>query len=414
MPVEIIDRAGVGLDAEAAALSADIDLFFADQLADPGDGRDRLFAAMRHAAIGGGKRLRPLLVMAAARLFAIDRERALRAGGAVEAIHVYSLIHDDLPCMDDDDMRRGKPTVHKAFGEAEAVLAGDSLHAIAFEILADPATHEDPFVRSELVLELARAVGPAGMAGGQMMDLAAEGETLDINAITRLQQLKTGALIEYAVEAACIMGRLDPHARIPYRGYARNIGLAFQIADDLIDHCGRRSGRGQEAAEGRRRGQGDLRLDARRGAGAPAGRSAGRAGDRASGEPRRGGRSAAGHRALRGRAEPLRGHDLRIAVYPGTFDPITLGHLDIIRRGAHLVDKLVIGVTTNPSKEPMFSVAERLAMVRARDRGDRRQCFGGRVRFAADGFCRGAGRVDDPARACAPSPTSNMSSRWRG
>ena len=238
MPVETIDRVGLTLEAEAAALSADIDRFFADHLSDPGDGRDRLFAAMRHAAIGGGKRLRPLLVVAAARLFGIDRQRALRAGCAVEAIHVYSLIHDDLPCMDDDDMRRGKPTVHKAFGEAEAVLAGDSLHAIAFEILADPATHEDPFVRAELVLELARAVGPAGMAGGQMMDLAAEGETLDINAITRLQQLKTGALIEYAVEAACIMARLDPHARIPYRGYARNIGLAFQIADDLIDHSG--------------------------------------------------------------------------------------------------------------------------------------------------------------------------------
>jgi farnesyl diphosphate synthase len=148
--------------------------------------------------------------------------------------------------MDDDDMRRGKPTVHKAFGEAEAVLAGDSLHAIAFEILAEDATHEDPFVRSELMLALARAVGPAGMAGGQMMDLAAEGEVLDINAITRLQQLKTGALIEYAVEAACIMGRLDPQARIPYRGYARNIGLAFQIADDLIDHSG------DEAVAGKR------------------------------------------------------------------------------------------------------------------------------------------------------------------
>jgi farnesyl diphosphate synthase len=238
MPIETIDRAAVRLEAEAAALSAEVDRFFADQLVDPGDGRDRLFAAMRHAAIGGGKRLRPLLVVAAARLFGIDRERALRAGCAVEAIHVYSLIHDDLPCMDDDDMRRGKPTVHKAYGEAEAVLAGDSLHAIAFEILADQATHEDPFVRSELVLELARAVGPAGMAGGQMMDLAAEGETLDINAITRLQQLKTGALIEYAVEAACIMARLDHQARIPYRGYARNIGLAFQIADDLIDHSG--------------------------------------------------------------------------------------------------------------------------------------------------------------------------------
>ena len=130
---------------------------------------------MRHAAIGGGKRLRPLLTVGASRLFAIDRNRALRVGCAIEAIHVYSLIHDDLPCMDDADLRRGKATVHKAFGEATAVLAGDSLHALAFEILADPATHEDPWVRSDLVLELARAAGPAGMAGGQMMDLAAEG-----------------------------------------------------------------------------------------------------------------------------------------------------------------------------------------------------------------------------------------------
>ena len=238
MPLETIDRARIGFEAEAARLSAEVDRFFADRLADPGDGRSRLFAAMRHAAIGGGKRLRPLLVVAASRLFGIDRQCAVRAGCAVEAIHVYSLIHDDLPCMDDDDMRRGKPTVHKAYGEAEAVLAGDSLHAIAFEILAEPETHEDPFVRSELVLELARAVGPAGMAGGQMMDLSAEGEALDIAAVTRLQQMKTGALIEYALEAACIMGKLAPEARIPYRGYARNVGLAFQIADDLIDHSG--------------------------------------------------------------------------------------------------------------------------------------------------------------------------------
>jgi farnesyl diphosphate synthase len=204
---------------------------------------------MRHAAIGGGKRLRPLLTSAASRLFGIDPERALRVGAAIEAIHVYSLIHDDLPCMDDDDLRRGKPTLHKAFGEAEAVLAGDSLHALAFEILAHQATHEDPFVRAELVFELARAAGPGGMAGGQMLDLATEGKALDLNEITRMQQLKTGALIEYTVEAACIMTRLNPEARTPYRGYARNIGLAFQIADDLIDHGG------DEAVAGKRTGK---------------------------------------------------------------------------------------------------------------------------------------------------------------
>ena len=226
------------LQVESARVSYAVDRLFEHYLGDPGDGRDRLFAAMRYAGIGGGKRLRPLLTMAAARLFGMDEERSIRVGAAIEAIHVYSLIHDDLPCMDDDDLRRGKPTVHKAFDDATAVLAGDCFHDLAFEILSDVATHEDPFVRAELVLELARASGPHGMAGGQMLDLDAEGETLDLGAISRLQQLKTGALIEYAVEAACIMGRLEPRARTPYRGYARAIGLAFQIADDLLDHGG--------------------------------------------------------------------------------------------------------------------------------------------------------------------------------
>ena len=238
MPVETIDRAAEELKAESARVRADVDQFFAKLLPPTGDGRERLFDAMRHAAIGGGKRLRPLLTVAASRLFAIDPARALRVGCAIEAIHVYSLIHDDLPCMDDADLRRGKMTVHNACGEAEAVWAGDSLHALAFEILADTATNDDPFVRCELLLELARAAGPGGMAGGQMMDLVAEGQQLDLPAITRLQQLKTGALIEYSIEAACIIAKLPAEARTPYRGFARNIGLAFQIADDLIDHSG--------------------------------------------------------------------------------------------------------------------------------------------------------------------------------
>lgn len=246
MPVETVDRLAEELSAESARVRSEVDSFFAKLLAPTGDSRERLYAAMRHAAIGGGKRLRPLLTIASSRLFAIDPARALRVGCAIEAIHVYSLIHDDLPCMDDADLRRGKLTVHKGFGEAEAVLAGDSLHALAFEILAHPSTHDDPWVRNELVLELARAAGPSGMAGGQMMDLAAEGAELDLPAITRLQQLKTGALIEYAVEAGCIMAKLPAEARRPYRGYARNIGLAFQIADDLIDHSG------DEAAAGKR------------------------------------------------------------------------------------------------------------------------------------------------------------------
>ena len=255
MPVEIIDRLASELDAEAARVRADVDDFFRALLPPTGDTREPLYEAMRHGAIGGGKRLRPLLTMAAARLFAIDRERALRVGCAIEAIHVYSLIHDDLPCMDDADLRRGKPSVHKAHGEAVAVLAGDSLHALAFEVLAHPATHADPWVRSELVFELAQAAGPAGMAGGQVMDLVAEGRELDLAAITRLQQLKTGALIEYSVEAASIMAKLPAEARRPYRGYARNIGLAFQIADDLIDHSGdaKAAGKptGQDATAGK-------------------------------------------------------------------------------------------------------------------------------------------------------------------
>jgi farnesyl diphosphate synthase len=230
-------------------VSAEIDRLFATLLAIPADPRARLYQAMRHATIGGGKRMRPLLVTAACGLFHVDRQRALRVGLAVECIHVYSLIHDDLPAMDDDDLRRGKPTVHRAFDEATAILAGDSLHAIAFEVLADEATHEDPFVRTELVGELARASGPAGMAGGQMMDLEAEALNLDLAAVTRLQQLKTGALIGFCLEAGAIMGRLPPEGRRPLRGYARDVGLAFQITDDILDV------EGEEAKTGKRVGK---------------------------------------------------------------------------------------------------------------------------------------------------------------
>lgn len=223
------------LAAALEGIAVDVDRLFDAALPMPGDQRDPLFAAMRHASIGGGKRLRPLLVVAASRLFNVDRDAALRVGCAVEAIHVYSLIHDDLPCMDDDDMRRGKPTVHKAYGEAVAVLAGDSLHALAFDLVADEAASPDPFVRCELVEGLARASGPAGMAGGQMMDIAAETQSFDLAAVTRLQAMKTGALIQFSVEAGAILGRLPPEGRGPLRGYARDVGLAFQIADDLLD-----------------------------------------------------------------------------------------------------------------------------------------------------------------------------------
>jgi farnesyl diphosphate synthase len=228
----------MSLEAALESVGAEIDRAFDALLGVPADARGRLYEAMRYAAIGGGKRIRPMLVAAACDLFRVDPARAMRVALAVECIHVYSLIHDDLPSMDDDDLRRGKPTLHRAYEESTAILAGDSLHALAFEILADEATHEDPFVRAELVVELARASGPAGMAGGQMMDLMAGEMDLDLAAVTRLQQLKTGALIGWCVEAGAIMGRVPPEGRTGLRGYARDVGLAFQIVDDLIDHEG--------------------------------------------------------------------------------------------------------------------------------------------------------------------------------
>ena len=228
-------HASLSLKPALDAIGHAIDQRFDRLLSTPEDARARLYEAMRYSAIGGGKRMRPLLVVAACDLFHVDKERSLRVAIAVECIHCYSLIHDDLPCMDDDDMRRGKPTLHKSFDEATAVLAGDALHALAFEVLADEATHEDPFVRSELVLELARASGPAGMAGGQMMDLVAENEPFDLPTTTRLQQLKTGALISFCLEAGAIMGRVGESQRKRLRGYAKDLGLAFQIADDILD-----------------------------------------------------------------------------------------------------------------------------------------------------------------------------------
>lgn len=223
------------LTSELARIAQEIDGRFDALLDPPDDSRRRLYEAMRHAAIGGGKRLRPLLVCGSARLFAVDPECALRAGLAVEAIHVYSLVHDDLPAMDDDDMRRGRPTVHRAYDEATAILVGDGLQALAFEIAASEATHPDPFVRSELVAGLAAAAGPAGMVGGQAMDMAAPGADHDLPAISRLQQLKTGALIAFSVEAGAILGRIPPEGRTRLRAYAHDLGLAFQIADDLLD-----------------------------------------------------------------------------------------------------------------------------------------------------------------------------------
>nr|WP_295666702.1 farnesyl diphosphate synthase [Sphingomonas sp.] len=230
-----MSAASPALQAALIDVAADIDRRFDALLAIPDDPRADLYRAMRHAAMGGGKRLRPMLVGATATLFGVDRDCAGRAGLALECIHVYSLIHDDLPAMDDDDMRHGKPSTHKAFNEATAILAGDCLHALAFEVLADPLTHADPFVRVELLADLSRASGPNGMAGGQMMDLEAEKSSFDLPTVTRLQAMKTGALIAAAVEAGAILGRLPIEGRTSLRGYARDLGLAFQIADDILD-----------------------------------------------------------------------------------------------------------------------------------------------------------------------------------
>lgn len=233
--MSVAAHASPQLKAALKEVSAEMDRRFDALLPVPNDPRADLYRAMRHATIGGGKRLRPLLVFATARLFDVARDAAGRVATALEAIHVYSLIHDDLPAMDDDDLRHGKATVHKAFDEATAILAGDCLHALAFEVLADPATHPDPFVRAELIADLARASGPSGMAGGQAMDLKADGTRFDLNTVTRLQQMKTGALIGAAVEGGAILGRVPPEGRRHLRGYAHDLGLAFQIVDDLLD-----------------------------------------------------------------------------------------------------------------------------------------------------------------------------------
>lgn len=195
----------------------------------------RLLEAMRYATLGGGKRLRAFLTLQSGRLFGVDRRALGRAAAAIECMHAYSLIHDDLPCMDDDDVRRGRPTVHRKFDEATAVLAGDALQTFAFQLLATPETHVDPYVRSDLVARLAHAAGPSGMVGGQMIDIVTEGRKAEIVTITRLQRLKTGALIAFACEAGAIMGKAGAPQRQALLGYAQDLGLSFQIADDLLD-----------------------------------------------------------------------------------------------------------------------------------------------------------------------------------
>ena len=215
----------------------------------------RLVEAMRYATLGGGKRLRGFLVMETAGLFRVSTTCAARVAASVEMLHAYSLVHDDLPAMDDDDLRRGKPSTHNAFDEATAILAGDALQSRAFEILAEPDTHSDPAARCELVAALGLASGAHGMAGGQMIDMVTEGKALVGGEVARLQALKTGRLIQYSAEAGAILGRAAPQLRLQIAAYGRDLGAAFQIADDLLDAegdtaaIGKTAGKDQEAGK---------------------------------------------------------------------------------------------------------------------------------------------------------------------
>ena len=253
----IIEAAALSLPRAMTAAAGEIDEAL-DALLPAVEGPEgRLYDAMRYAAIGGGKRLRGFLVLEGARQFGVSRNAALRVAAAVEMVHAYSLVHDDLPAMDDDDLRRGKPTAHRAFDEATAILAGDALQCHAFTVLAEDDTHRDPAVRAELVRGLSRAAGPRGMCGGQMLDMLAEAadEPLSESQVGRLQTLKTGKLIEFAAEAGAILGKAPPQLRHALCLYGRELGAAFQIADDLLDatasadEAGKRTGK--DAAAGK-------------------------------------------------------------------------------------------------------------------------------------------------------------------
>jgi len=208
-------------------------------------GEAKVMEAMRYSALGGGKRLRPFLTVESAKLFGVNPDAAMMTAAAMEFVHVYSLIHDDLPAMDNDDFRRGKPSNHKQFGEAAAILAGDALLTYAFEVLANPKVHADANVRCELIRSVARAAGVRGMVGGQMMDLDAEHKELSVEEVIRLQRLKTGEMFAVSCEAGAILGKAPEQLRARLQRYAHDIGLAFQITDDLLDVEGTRTETGK-------------------------------------------------------------------------------------------------------------------------------------------------------------------------
>lgn len=238
-----------------ADVAAEIENTISYLLPENGFAERKLLESMRYSALGGGKRLRPFLAVSAARLFGVADKSAFRTAAAIELVHCYSLVHDDLPAMDNSDLRRGKPTVHKQFDEATAILAGDALLTYAFEILAHPETHMDPNVRCNLVLALSKAAGANGMVGGQMLDLIAETTELDIGAITRLQRMKTGELIAVSCEAGAILGKASSPHRHALRAYAHDLGLAFQIIDDLLDAEGTQEQTGKSVGRDEKAGK---------------------------------------------------------------------------------------------------------------------------------------------------------------
>jgi farnesyl diphosphate synthase len=244
--------AGPGTETLAAAMArvaGEVEAALDDLLPVPEGDEARLAEAMRYATLGGGKRMRAFLAMQSAALFRVDRRCAARTGAAIEMLHAYSLVHDDLPAMDNDALRRGKPTTHIAFDEATAILTGDALQARAFEVLAEPDTHSNPEARCELVACLGQAAGGRGMAGGQMIDMLAEGRSLSAEQIIRLQALKTGRLIQFSAEAGAILGRAPPPQRHMLAAYGRDLGAAFQIADDLLDALGTTEETGKTAGK---------------------------------------------------------------------------------------------------------------------------------------------------------------------
>lgn len=238
---------------EAAAARIEIAL---DALLPPAQGPEsRLMEAMRYAALGGGKRMRPFFTLEAGALVEAEESALLRAAAAIECVHAYSLIHDDLPCMDDDDLRRGKATTHRAFDEATALLAGDALLTFAFELLAEPATHADPQMRCKLIAGLAKAAGAHGMVGGQIADMAGEEIGSDLIAVTRMNRMKTGALINFSIEAATLIGAASDDERTALSRYATDVGLAFQMSDDLLDAEGAARETGKAVGKDKARGK---------------------------------------------------------------------------------------------------------------------------------------------------------------